>query len=69
VTIVAVPFNCSATNEEGDAVEVYATNSTGLQSFGDGTYQLNMKTSKAWSGCYRLGLKVRDVLQTEDFKF
>ena len=53
-----------------DAIEEYATGGSGLQNFGDGTYQYNWKTPKTWRGCRTLGLDLGDgVNHTADFQF
>jgi hypothetical protein len=42
-----------------DAVEEYSTGSSGLQNLGDGYYQWNWKTAKAYAGsCKTMSLRL-----------
>jgi len=58
-------------------VEEYATGVSGLQNLGDGAYQLNWATSKAFAGtCRRLRLDLGEqnpdgtpFYRTADFRF
>ncbi len=55
-----------------DEVEVYAPGASGLQYVGNGEWQMNWKTEKAWAGqCRTLTLKLADGLggRTASFKF
>ncbi len=60
VSTTSVAYSC----EPGvpvDAIEEYATGGSGLQNFGDGTYQFNFKTKKGWAGsCRTLGIELGD---------
>jgi Tol biopolymer transport system component len=57
----------------GDDIEVYAPGSSGLQYLGDGVWQFNWKTDKAWKGqCRVLTLHLADGVETTrtaSFKF
>ena len=55
-----------------DAVEVYATGTSGLRYLGNGEWQINWKTEKAWAGhCRQLKLQLADgfASRTAEFKF
>ena len=54
-----------------DAIEEYATGGSGLQNFGDGTYQFNFKTKKGWAGsCRTLGIELGDGMNhSANFQF
>ena len=55
-----------------DEVEAYAPGASGLQYLGNGEWQMNWKTEKAWAGqCRTLTLKLADGLEsrTASFKF
>ncbi len=53
----SVSILCEAMTEGADAVEEYAAGASGLQNLGDGAYQINWATSKAFAGtCRRLRL-------------
>jgi Tol biopolymer transport system component len=61
-------------SESGDDIEVYAPGASGLQYLGDGVWQFNWKTDKAWKGqCRVLTLHLADGLEatarTASFKF
>jgi hypothetical protein len=58
VTLAYSTYTCSA-GAPVDAIETYATGTTMLQNLGNGYYQLNWKTDKAWANtCKRLTLKI-----------
>jgi hypothetical protein len=58
VTLAYSTYTCSA-GAPLDAIETYATGTISLQNLGNGYYQLNWKTDKAWaSSCKKLTLKI-----------
>ncbi len=58
VTLTVSSYTCSA-GMPTDTVETYATGTTSLQNLGDGYYQMNWKTDKAWANaCKQLTLKI-----------
>jgi hypothetical protein len=58
VTLAYSTYTCSA-GAPVDAIETYATGTTMLQNLGNGYYQINWKTDKAWANtCKRLTLKI-----------
>ncbi len=68
---VTVTDRACAAGATADAVEEYATGSSGLQNKGDGHYQLNWATPKSYAGsCKTLRLDLGDgVARTADFSF
>jgi hypothetical protein len=52
VSSVSVP--CESMSGETDALEAYASGSSGLQNLGDGSYQWNWATEKSWADTCRL---------------
>jgi hypothetical protein len=68
---VTVTDRACAAGATADAVEEYATGSSGLQNLGDGRYQLNWATPKSYAGsCKTLRLDLGDgVARTADFSF
>jgi hypothetical protein len=60
------------TSEPADTVEEYAAGASGLQNLGDGNYQINWKTDKAYAGqCRRVDVTLGDdsTPHSADFKF
>jgi hypothetical protein len=70
VGITAVSLSCS-TGQTMDEVEEYATGLSGLQNLGNGYYQFNWKTPKAYAkSCKTLRLDLGEgALRTADFRF
>jgi len=72
VFIGTIPISC-VTDDVGIAtVPTVASGSSGLQNFGNGTYQFNMKTSKTAAGCFTTVLGFSTGLWSigvADFKF
>lgn len=70
VTVTSAAGGCSA-NVPADPVEEYAITASGLQNLGDGYYQFNWKTERAWAGsCRTLRLNLGDgVVRTALFQF
>ena len=77
VRISSVAIDCDAADGGTDAIEEYAPGQSGLQSLGDGVYQLNWSTSKSYAGsCRRLRLDLGErnpdgstIYRTADFQF
>ena len=67
---VIVELNACEPSLATDAIEQYVS-STGLVNKGDGYYQYNVKTNKAWAGqCGRIGVDVGSGgIRTADFLF
>jgi hypothetical protein len=61
----------SCTAGATDAIEEYSSGTSGLQSLGDGSYQLNWLTKKAFKGsCKVIALSIGDgVEHTALFRF
>jgi PKD repeat protein len=58
VTLALSPTACPS-GAAVDAIEAYASGTSLLQNLGNGYYQLNWKTDKAWAGsCKKLTLKI-----------
>jgi hypothetical protein len=58
-SVTVKTFNGCAGNL--DPIEVYAAGSSGVQYLGDGTWQFNWKTQKAWAGsCREVILNLKD---------
>lgn len=58
VRMTVSPYACSA-GLPADAIETYASGTTNLQNLGNGNYQLNWKTDKAWvNSCKQLTLNI-----------
>jgi hypothetical protein len=53
VRITSVKVDCGGSGTPADPLETYATGGSGLQNLGDGVYQVNWDTAKAWSGTCR----------------
>src|SRR4029450_6946321 len=43
-------YSCGGLGDDIDPIEVYATNTNGLMYHGNGVWQFNLKTNKAWAG-------------------
>ena len=77
VRVSSIPITCDGSALPSDGIEEYATGGSGLQELGDGVYQLNWATSKAYAGtCRRLRLDVGErnpdstpFYRTADFQF
>ena len=77
VHVTSVSLSCYSLTEGQDAVEEYATGASGLQNLGEGGYQLNWATTKAFAGtCRRLRLDLGErnpdgtpFYRTADFRF
>jgi hypothetical protein len=75
--LTSVPLSCTASSEGSEVVEEYAAGASGLQNFGDGTYQINWGTAKSFAGsCRRLRLDLGEknpdgtpFYRTADFRF
>jgi hypothetical protein len=70
VSVTASSLVC-AIGPTPDAVEEYASGSSGLQNLGDGYYQFNWKTPKSYGGsCKTVKVNVGDnVVHTAEFSF
>jgi hypothetical protein len=72
VFIGTIPISCLTDDVGIDTVPTVASGSSGLQNFGNGTYQFNMKTSKTAAGCFTTVLGFSTGLWSigvADFKF
>jgi hypothetical protein len=67
VTVTSYP--CDSDPLPGDPLECYATGGSGLQNFGDGSYQVNVQSSKDWRGCFYLGIVINGASQVAQFQF
>jgi hypothetical protein len=73
----SVPLACDSVSAAADVVETYANAASGLQNFGDGSYQINWGTSKSYANsCRRLRLDLGErnpdgtpFYRTADFRF
>jgi hypothetical protein len=54
VEVSSVRIACESLSGETEALEAYAPGTSGLQNLGDGSYQWNWATEKAWAGTCRL---------------
>ena len=54
VKLSSVRIACDSLSGEAEALDAYAPGSSGLQDLGDGFYQWNWATDKAWAGTCRL---------------
>ena len=70
LTTTATAYTCES-GQPTDAIEEYSAGGSGLQNFGDGSYQFNFKTQKSWAGtCRTLGIELGDgVKHTAKFQF
>jgi hypothetical protein len=72
VSLSSYAVSCTTyAGDAADAIEEYSTGSSGLQYLGDGNWQFNWKTSKAFTGqCRMMVLTLGDKsTHTADFKF
>lgn len=71
VRVTAVQHACGSSTGATDPLEQYAAGASGLQNLGDGNYQFNLGSAKAWAGtCRTLGVDLGDhVARTADFQF
>ena len=77
VKLYSVAIPCDSAGGSTDPLEEYAAGASGLQSLGDGVYQLNWKTPKSYGGtCRRLRLDLGErnpdgtiFYRTADFQF
>jgi hypothetical protein len=71
VSVTTTAFDCETSGTAEDPLEEYASGASGLQILGDGYYQYNWKTPKAYAGkCLTLHLDLGDGLDhTAEFKF
>lgn len=67
----AVQHTCGSSTDATDPLEQYAAGASGLQNLGDGNYQFNLRSAKAWAGtCRTLGVNLGDhIARTADFQF
>lgn len=70
VRAIALRFACTA-EDVTDAIEEEVFGTPGLKNKGDGSYQYNFPTSRAWAGtCRTLGIDLGDgVVRSVDFQF
>jgi hypothetical protein len=70
VGVTAASLSCSV-GATGDAIEEYASGSSGLQDLGDGYYQFNWATPKSYANsCKTLRLDLGDgIARTATFEF
>ena len=70
VTVSATTLSCDLGTTE-DQLEAYASGQSGLQNLGDGYYQYNWKTSKAYANsCKTMTLDLGDgIPHTAEFHF
>lgn len=77
VKVSSVAIACDAAGGASDALEEYAAGASGLEHLGEGVYQLNWKSPKAYAGsCRRLRLDLGErnpdgsvFYRTADFQF
>lgn len=71
VSIVSASRSCTTGVVSDITTDSTATGNSGFQNLGDGNYQFNWATSKAWSGtCQQLQVNLGDgVIHTANFQF
>ena len=71
VSVTSVVTSCAGGSTPTDAVEEYATGSSGLQDLGDGRYQFNWNTPRSYAGqCRTVLVDAGDgIVHTAQFRF